>query len=166
MSVEPQQVAVVTTGGTLDKIYYDALSQYQVGVSVVGRILETARVTTPFRIVELLRKDSLDLTDADRELLRATIADLPEDRVVVTHGTDTMTQSAAVLRSIPNKTVVMTGSLTPARFADSDGPFNLGMAFAAAQCLPCGVYIAMNGRIFAADKVRKDREGARFIDID
>lgn len=166
MKIDPHPIAIVTTGGTLDKAYFDALSEYQVGASMVGRLLETARVTHPFRIVELLRKDSLDLTDADRELLRGAVAALPENRVVVTHGTDTMTQSAATLRSVANKTIVLTGALAPARFADSDAQFNLGMAFAAAQCLAHGVYIAMNGRIFAGDAVRKDRDAARFVNID
>src|ERR1700722_9663431 len=87
-------IFVVTTGGTIDKIYFDALSQYQIGESVVHRLLDIGRVSYPFRIVEVLRKDSLDLTDADRELIRAKVAELPTTRVVITHGTDTTTEPA------------------------------------------------------------------------
>ena len=159
-------IAVVTTGGTIDKAYFDALSQYQFGESVIGRLLSTAQVTHPNRVVELLRKDSLEITDADRQLLITAVADLPEDRVLMTHGTDTMTQTAEALRSVPNKTIVLTGALAPARFAESDAPFNLGMAFAAVQCLPNGVYVAMNGQVFAAGHVRKDRGQSRFVSTD
>ena len=162
----PQGIAIVTTGGTIDKAYFDALSQYQIGESVIGRLLAVAQVTQSFRIIELLRKDSLELTDDDRTRLQAAVAELPEQRVVITHGTDTMTESAAVLKSIDDKTIVLTGALAPARFAESDAPFNLGMAFAAAQCLPCGVYIAMNGQVFEAGHVRKDRNNARFVYVE
>lgn len=159
------QILVVTTGGTIDKAYFDALSEYQVGDSVVARLLQIARVTHAHRVEEFSRKDSLDLTDADREQLRERIASAAETRVVVTHGTDTMTQSADVLTSIADKTIVLTGALAPARFAESDAAFNLGMAFAIAQTANAGVYIAMNGHVFRAGEVRKDREHARFVSI-
>lgn len=166
MNAHSDPIAVVTTGGTIDKAYFDALSEYQVGESVVGRLLAVARVTKPFRVIELLRKDSLDLTDEDRARIRDTVASLPERLVVVTHGTDTMTQSALALGEIRDKVIVFTGSLAPARFAESDAPFNLGMAMAAVQCLPNGVYIVMNGQVFDADHVRKDRGGARFVYVE
>lgn len=159
------QILVVTTGGTLDKAYFDALSQYQVGDSVVARLLQVARVTYRYRVVEVSRKDSLDLTDADRERLREVVANAPEARIVITHGTDTMTQSADVLKSIAGKTIALTGALSPARFAESDAAFNLGMAFAVAQTASAGVYIAMNGQVFRAGEVRKDREHGRFVGI-
>src|SRR5262245_36338715 len=114
MNARNEPLVVVTTGGTIDKAYFDALSQYQVGESVIGRLLSTAQVTHPFRIVGLLRKDSLELTDTDREALHATVAALPESRVVVTHGTDTMTLSATTLQTIAGKTIVFTGALAPA----------------------------------------------------
>lgn len=154
---------IVTTGGTIDKAYFDALSIYQIGEPVVKKLLDGANVTHPYRIVELLRKDSLELTDQDREQLKQTIAGLDASRVVITHGTDTMTDSAAVLASIPGKTMVLTGALSPARFTESDATFNIGMAFAAAQTLPPGVYVAMNGRVFRGDEVQKDREQRRFV---
>jgi L-asparaginase len=156
-------IVVVTTGGTIDKAYFDALSTYQIGEPVVKKLLETANVTATYRIVELLRKDSLEMTDDDRARLRETVAGLDARRVVVTHGTDTMTDSAAALASISNKTIVLTGALSPARFAESDAAFNIGMAFAAAQTLPPGVYVVMNGRVFRGDEVRKDREQRRFV---
>lgn len=166
MAQRLQPVAVVTTGGTIDKAYFDALSAYHVGETVVAKLLSIAQVTQPYRIVELLRKDSLELTEADRASLRDTVAALEEQHVVVTHGTDTMAESAQALASIAGKTIVLTGALAPARFAESDAPFNLGMAFAAAQTLPAGVYITMNGRVIRGDKARKDRQQARFVSAD
>jgi L-asparaginase len=160
---DPQPIVIVTTGGTIDKAYFDALSEYQVGETIVAQLLKVGRVAYPFRIVELLRKDSLDLTDEDRARLCETVGALPESRVIVTHGTDTMTESAGALGTIEGKVVVLTGALAPARFSESDATFNLGMAFAAVQVLPAGVYVAMNGQVFKADEVRKDREQGRFV---
>jgi L-asparaginase len=159
----PEPIVIVTTGGTIDKAYFDALSQYQIGEPVVKKVLDGANVTHPYRIVELLRKDSLELTDEDRQRLKETVAALEERRVVITHGTDTMTDSAGVLAAIPNKTIVLTGALSPARFSDSDATFNIGMAFAAVQSLPAGAYVVMNGRVFRGDEVKKDREQRRFV---
>lgn len=163
MYPDPEPIVIVTTGGTIDKAYFDALSSYHVGDSMVAKLMSIAHVTHPYRVVELLRKDSLELTDADRALLRETIAVLDTRRVVVTHGTDTMSESAKALASVIGKTIVLTGALAPARFVESDAPFNLGMAFAAAQALPEGVYITMNGTVFRGDRVRKDRQQGRFV---
>ena len=163
MQQGPEPIVIVTTGGTIDKAYFDALSTYQIGEPVVKKLLELANVTHPYRIVELLRKDSLELTDEDRQRLKETVAALDARRVVITHGTDTMTDSASVLAAVPGKTIVLTGALSPARFSDSDATFNIGMAFAAAQTLPAGVYVAMNGRVFRGDEVKKDREQRRFV---
>jgi L-asparaginase len=163
MQPGPEPIVIVTTGGTIDKAYFDALSVYQIAEPIVKKLLETANVTQPYRIVELLRKDSLELTDEDRQRLKETVAALDVTRVVITHGTDTMTDSASVLAAVPGKTIVLTGALSPARFAESDATFNLGMAFAAVQALPPGVYVAMNGRVFRGDEVRKDREQRTFV---
>jgi L-asparaginase len=163
MNNESEAIVVVTTGGTIDKVYFDALSTFQVGEPAVSRLLHIAHAEHPFRVVELLRKDSLELTDADRGRLCEQVAQLPERRIVVTHGTDTMTASAQALASIPGKTIVLTGALAPARFQESDASFNLGMAFAAVQTLPPGVYIAMSGQVFRGDEVEKDRANARFV---
>lgn len=156
-------IVIVTTGGTFDKAYFDSLSAYQVGETMVAHLLRVARVTQPFEVVELFRKDSLELTDEDREQLRAAIESSPAHRFVVTHGTDTMTESAAALATVSGKTIVLTGALAPARFAESDATFNLGMAFAASQTLPPGVYITMNGQVFRGDEVRKDRQQSQFV---
>ncbi|WP_226638386.1 asparaginase domain-containing protein [Novosphingobium profundi] len=158
-------ILVVTTGGTIDKHYFDALSEYQITESVMGKLLETARVAHPFRIVELLRKDSLELTEEDRDLIAQTIRAAPETRIVLTHGTDTMTETAQALAGIQDKTIVLCGALTPARFAESDAAFNLGMAFATAQTAAPGVWITMSGTVFNGLQVRKDREAGKFVDI-
>jgi len=159
----PEPIVIVTTGGTIDKAYFDALSAYQIGEPVVKKLLDGANVTHPYRIVELLRKDSLELTDEDRQHLKETVAGLDVKRIVITHGTDTMTDSAQVLAAISGKTIVLTGALSPARFTESDATFNIGMAFAAVQALPAGVYVAMNGRVFRGDEVKKDREQRKFV---
>ncbi len=158
-------ILVLTTGGTIDKLYFDALSEYQIGDSVVDRILATARVKKPFRVEGLMRKDSLDLDDADRAAIAGAVADAPERQVIITHGTDTMTETAKALAHVAGKTIILVGALAPARFAESDATFNLGMAFATAQVAPPGVWIVMNGTVFPADRVRKDRAANAFVPI-
>jgi L-asparaginase len=153
---------IVTTGGTIDKVYFDDKSDYQVGEPQIGRILEELGVAFEFRVIPLLRKDSLHIGDADRELLRATIAAHDATQVLVTHGTDTMVETAKVLAAIPGKTIVLTGALNPARFRGSDAEFNIGTAVGAVQSLPAGVYIAMNGRVWDPAKVRKNVAANRF----
>ena len=165
MQQDQDRVLIITTGGTLDKIYFDARSRYEVGTSIVGQLLAQAEVRAPYEIVELMRKDSLDLADEDRACIRDAVIRGDSSRIVITHGTDTMTETARTLSGIRDKTIVLTGALAPARFAESDALFNLGMAFAAAQILPPGVFIAMNGRIFDAARVRKDRQLNAFVDI-
>lgn len=155
------QIQFVTTGGTIDKIYFDALSRFEVGDSVVRHILAEARVSFDFEVVSLMQKDSLELTDDDRRLLRDYILSHPTHHFVVTHGTDTMTETALALQGLGDKTIVLTGALAPARFKTSDAVFNVGMAVAAVQVNPPGVYIAMNGRVFAAGTVVKNRAASR-----
>jgi L-asparaginase len=157
------EILILTTGGTIDKLYFDALSEYQIGDSVVDRLLQTARATKTFRLVELMRKDSLELTDEDRLTIRTAVSEAPERQIVITHGTDTMTDTARALAGIADKTIVLMGALAPARFAESDATFNLGMAFATAQVAAPGVWIAMNGTVFAGDRVRKDRAVNAFV---
>lgn len=163
MTTSPDPIILLTTGGTIDKLYFDALSAFQIGETIMRRLLELGRVTYPFEIREVLRKDSLDLTDADRALIGDNVRNAPSSRIVITHGTDTMTQTAAELSDISGKTIVLVGSLSPARMAESDAHFNLGMAFATAQVAPPGVYITMNGTVFRADEVVKDREMGAFV---
>jgi len=157
-----EEILIVTTGGTIDKVYFDQKSDYQVGQTIIGSLLAEAQVTHPYRINEVLQKDSLEINDADRSAIRSVIAEDPSTRVIVTHGTDTMTDTAHYLSDIKGKTIVLTGSLSPARFAMTDAMFNVGMAIAAVQTLDHGVYIAMNGTIFPAKSVIKNREMNRF----
>jgi len=159
-----EAILVLTTGGTIDKVYFDALSEFQVGTSAVPRLFEIARVRRRFRIEEATRKDSLELTDEDRAAIRARIVAASEQMVVVTHGTDTMTATAQALSAVEGKVIVLVGALAPARFQESDAAFNLGMAFATAQVAQPGVYITMNGTVFDGLKVVKDRGAEAFVD--
>jgi L-asparaginase len=156
------KIKFFTTGGTIDKVYFDAKSEFEVGSPQVTELLIDANVTFEHEVESVLRKDSLDMTDADRALVRDRIAADPATRIVVTHGTDTMIQTARVLKSITGKTIVLTGSMQPARLRVTDAAFNLGTAVAAAQTLPPGVYIAMNGKIFDPDTSRKNVASHRF----
>jgi L-asparaginase len=155
-------LCIVTTGGTIDKIYFDDKSDFQVGEPQIGRILEELGVAFRYTVIPIIRKDSLHITDSDRELVRATIAAQPCRHVLVTHGTDSMVQTAQVLAPLTDKTIVLTGALNPARFRGSDAEFNIGTAVGAVQALPPGVYIAMNGRIWDPTRVRKNVEANRF----
>ena len=158
-------ILILTTGGTIDKVYFDAKSRYAVGDPQVTMILREAGVTVPFRVLTLLQKDSLEITDDDRSLLAAHIRLTDETQVLVTHGTDTVVETAAALADAARekgKTVVLVGSLSPALHRTTDADFNIGFALAAVQTLPPGVYVAMNGQIFAHDHVRKNREANRF----
>ena len=157
-----EELLIVTTGGTIDKVYFDDKSDYQVGEPQIGHILEELGVAFRFRVIPILRKDSLHIDTADRELLRATIAAQPARHVLVTHGTDTMVDTAKVLARIEAKTIVLTGALNPARFRGSDAEFNIGTAVGAVQSLPPGVYIAMNGRVWDPARVRKNVAANRF----
>jgi len=155
-------IRFVTTGGTIDKIYFDANSEFTVGDSLIAKILSEGKVNIDYEIISLMRKDSLELTDEDRQIIFDTIDRAEGDRFIVTHGTDTMTKTAEKLSSLVGKTIVLTGALTPARFRTTDAVFNLGMAVAAVQSQSHGVFIAMSGQIFPADSVRKNLEEQRF----
>jgi L-asparaginase len=161
-----QPILVLTTGGTIDKNYFDALSEYQIVDSGIPDLLKQARVALPYRVEEVCRKDSLELTAADRAEIARRAAAAPETRIVVTHGTDTMTETAKVLAAqVRGKTICLTGALSPARFAETDAPFNLGMAIATVQAAAPGVWIAMSGEVFDGLRVRKDRAAGRFVAI-
>lgn len=155
-------VQIFTTGGTIDKVYFDALSEYQIGEPMVGELLEQARVGFEYGVESLVRKDSLELDESDRELIHARVAACPHEHVLITHGTDTMTVTGADLADIEGKVIVLTGAMQPARFRDSDALFNLGLALGALNCLQHGVYVAMSGRVFPVDQVRKNRLAGRF----
>lgn len=153
---------IFTTGGTIDKVYFDARSAFQVGEPQIVDILREANVTAEYEVETLLRKDSLDLTEADRALIAGRVREEPCARILITHGTDTMVETARALQGLAGKVVVLVGSLSPARFKMSDAAFNIGFALGALQALTEGVYIAMNGQIFHPEAVRKNREKNRF----
>jgi L-asparaginase len=155
-------IRIFTTGGTFDKIYFDAMSEFKIGEPIIGSLLEEANVSFEYRIDSLLQKDSLDMDDADREIIRNAVKAAKEDRIMITHGTDSMVDTARVLMDIPDKTIVLFGAMQPARMRYSDAMYNLGVASAAVQLLAAGVHLAMNGLIFDPGKVAKNRAQNRF----
>jgi len=156
------RIRILATGGTIDKVYFDAASTYEVGEPQVGPVLRESNVTFDFVVESVLQKDSLAMTEADRELVRARVEAAPEKLILITHGTDTMTATAAKLAGLKDKVIVLTGAMQPARFRNSDAVFNLGCAIGALQSLAPGVYIAMNGVVAPADTVKKNRAASRF----
>jgi L-asparaginase len=156
------KLLIITTGGTIDKIYFDDKSDYQIGEPQISQILHAMHVAFDFEVSSLMRRDSLHMDDSDRKLIRDAVAASDAGHVLITHGTDTMIETGAALQDIDNKTMVLTGALNPARFRDSDAVFNIGCAVGAAQSLPPGVYIVMNGKVWDPKKVRKNRRENRF----
>lgn len=159
---EQPTLHIFTTGGTIDKVYFDQKSEFQIGDPQAGGVLERANVNLTYKLSSIFRKDSLDLTDSDRDQIRDAVAASTARRILVTHGTDTMVETARKLKQIPKKTIVLTGSMYPAKFHESDAIFNIGSAVAAVQTLPEGVYIVINGRIFDPDNVKKNVALNRF----
>ena len=155
-------IAVLTTGGTFDKIYFDANSEYSIGEPCISSILDEGNVTSEFRIKSILKKDSLDINQEERELIKKSVIECEEEKIIIIHGTDTMVETAKFLEEIKDKTIVLTGSMQPARFKKTDAIFNSGFAFAAVLSLENGVYIAMNGKIFNSSNVRKNIDLGRF----
>jgi L-asparaginase len=144
----PPIMLILTTGGTIDKIYFDASSQFEVGDPTVPHIFEDVGAEIDYELISLFRKDSLEMTDEDREKIRQNCADTSHQQILITHGTDTMAMTAEVL--------------APSRFRVTDAIFNVGTAVGALQSMANGVYIAMNGKIFEAGKVRKNRDAGKF----
>ncbi|PLY15015.1 MAG: asparaginase [Sedimenticola sp.] len=156
------KIKILTTGGTIDKIYFDQKSQFEVGDPQIEQLLSEANITFDFEVRQLMRKDSLEITEADRQLIKQAVAAEQADKILITHGTDTMVETARSLGNISDKTVVFVGSMQPARLRVSDAFFNVGYAVAALQLLPAGVYVAMNGRIFDPLKTHKNVALNRF----
>jgi L-asparaginase len=159
---KPAVIKIFTTGGSIDKIYSTQKSAFVVGNPTIESILQAANVTVDYVIEPLLRKDSLELTEDDREMIAAHVRATPHRRIVITHGTDTMIATANALGDIPGKTVVLTGAMQPAAFKRTDAAFNVGGALLAVQTLPPGVYVVMNGRVFDPRRVRKNVARDRF----
>lgn len=157
------EIRILVTGGTLDKEYNQLDGELVFTKTHLLEILAQAKCTVDVAIETVMLKDSLHMVDADRELILARVLAAPEDKVLVTHGTDTMPETARVLGPrADGKTIVLLGAMVPYSFVNSDALFNLGCAFSAAQQLPPGAYITMNGKIFAWDNVRKNRQKGEF----
>ena len=156
------KVKIFTTGGSLDKGYSTKESAFVVGEPEIESILREARVTFDYEVESLLRKDSLELTEQDRELISRRVKEDPVRHILITHGTDTMARTGQSLTGIKGKTIVLTGAMQPASFKHTDAHFNVGFALAALQILPPGVYLAMNGAIFDPHRARKNMELDQF----
>ena len=155
-------IKIFSTGGTIDKIYFDAKSEFQVGAPLINEIFADAFISITHEVESIMRKDSLDMTDADRALIRSAIENDPNMHIVVTHGTDTMVETGLALLDIPDKTIVLVGAMQPARLRATDAIFNIGFAVAAVQTLPTGIYIAMNAQIFDPRTTVKNAPKSRF----
>lgn len=153
---------IFTTGGTIDKVYFDALSEFQVGDSGIGNMLAEANISYDYVITPLMKKDSLELTNEDRDSIKQAVVDSTASHILVTHGTDTMAVTARHVMDVSGKTVVFTGSMLPASHRATDAVFNVGFAIAAAQLLPVGTYLAMNGQVFDPENTIKDRSAGLF----
>ena len=159
-------IRVLVTGGTFDKEYDELGGRLFFKDTHLPEMLRLARCRIPVQVETLMMIDSLDMTGADRDRVVERCRGSVEDRLVVTHGTDTMAETARALQAAGlGKTVVLTGAMVPYAFGSSDGLFNLGSALSFAQVLPPGVYVAMNGRVFAGDQVRKNRESGVFEEL-
>ncbi len=156
------KVKILATGGTFDKIYYDAKSDFQIGEPMAASILDEANVTFDFEVESILKKDSLDIDDDDREAIRLKVEQESCKRIVITHGTDAMIKTAMCLLEIENKTIVVTGAMQPARMRLSDSAYNIDVATTAVQLLEPGVYVTMNGQIFDPRSITKNVEKSRF----
>ena len=157
------KVHVFCVGGTIDKIYFDAKSKYEVGAPAIGKMLAQLDVNMDIEITSLMAKDSLDMSDDDRAVIADAVFNCRESKIIITHGTDTMPNTAKALVNQSDKTIVLTGALSPAVFKDSDALFNVGGALAAVQTMQNGVYIVMNGEVFDAINVCKDTENNCFV---
>lgn len=157
---------IISTGGTIEGLDYENLNQKQTTTVAIGDILSNARVTLKYTIEKILNKDSRFINDDDRELISKKIKSNDSDKILLTHGTITMVETAQFLGRLPlNKTIVLAGAFILGTKKDSDAPFNLGFALSALQFLEPGVYIAMNGTIFNWDNVRKNKQDNRFETI-
>jgi L-asparaginase len=159
-------IRILATGGTFDKEYNELSGELYFKSTHTGDMLTLGRCLLDIEIETLMMIDSLNMTDADRQSILTRCREVPESRIVITHGTDTMPETAAVLGTgLTGKTVVLTGAMVPYKFGSSDGMFNLGTALAFVQTLAPGVYVAMNGRCFTWNSVRKNREKGVFESV-
>jgi len=160
-----EKIKIFACGGTIDKIYFDAKSEFQVGEPQIVSVLREANIAFDYEVESLLKKDSLDMNDQDRAMVRRAVETSQRTHILITHGTDSIIETGKALAGIPDKVIVLTGSMEPAKFRVSDAVFNIGFAIAAAQLAGKGVWIAMNGKMFRPEKIRKDIANNRFVEI-
>lgn len=160
------KILFIQTGGTIDKDYPRTTKGYafEITTPAVERILPRINPIFEYEVKTLSRKDSQEITDADRQKIVEACTSSSIDKIVITHGTDTMIETAAVLAKVSNKTIIITGSMRPEKFSDSDAPFNVGAAIGALNVLPPGIYITMNGRVYDWDKIKRDYDTGQFIE--
>jgi len=157
---------ILITGGTIDKEYDPLTGELTFPKSHLSNMLNQVRCKVKFVLEEVMLKDSLQMTSEDREEILKKCIDCLENKIIVTHGTDTMVETTRILgKNVRSKTIVLVGAMIPYAFGASDALFNLGCAFSAVQALPQGVYITMNGKIFTWDNVRKNKESGEFEEI-
>jgi len=160
------KIKIFVTGGTFDKEYNELNGELFFKETHLPEILSLGRSRIPVDIRTLMMIDSLQMTDTDRSNIVQNCLQVPENRIIITHGTDTMVETAqALAKKVTGKTVVLTGAMIPYKFGSSDGLFNLGSALSFVQTLPAGIYIAMNGRYFNWDNVRKNKELGEFVEV-
>ncbi|MCH2206274.1 MAG: asparaginase domain-containing protein [Lentisphaerales bacterium] len=160
-----RKIAVFTTGGTIDKVYFDANSDYKVGEPLISSLLKKFKVNFDFEVRTLFRKDSLDLTPDDRQQIFKAVEESKQTKILITHGTDTLVDTASVLSSIKDKTIVLTGALLPATFKETDAEFNIGTALGVLWSQGPGVFVAMNGCVFPWHDVVKNRSKGKFENL-
>jgi L-asparaginase len=159
-------ISLFVTGGTFDKEYDEIHGRLFFEDTHLPEMLEMGRCRAKVNVRTLMMVDSLEMTQADRELIAHNCVEAPEPHIVITHGTDTMVDTARLLaEKVKGKSIVLTGAMIPIAFGSSDGLFNLGGAITAVQVLPPGVWVLMNGRVFNADNVRKNRDTGVFEEI-
>jgi L-asparaginase len=161
------KILFIQTGGTIDKDYPRLTKGYAFEITepAVRRILGKIQPVFENEISTLMQKDSLDITDEDRAKLLTACRNADEEKIIITHGTDTMIETARYLAVIKDKVIILTGAMRPERFSDSDADFNIGVAVGAVQTLSNGIYVVMNGMVYPADKVKRDLNTGRFVDI-
>jgi len=161
------RIVFIQTGGTIDKDYprKDRGYAFEIGEPAVERIMQKVHPNFDYKVVSILKKDSLDITDNDRQKIYKACLKADSKKILITHGTDTIIDTAKKLSTIKNKVIILTGAMKPEKFSDSDAAFNVGTAIGAINVLDKGVYIAMNGRIYPWNEVERNRENGQFVEI-
>jgi L-asparaginase len=159
------KITFIQTGGTIDKDYPQLTKgwAFEIADPAIERILEKLNPSFEYEVLSVLKKDSMEITTEDRDLLHQTISTLESNKVIITHGTDTMRETATHLSAIKGKTIILTGAMKPERFANSDAPINLGVAIGAVNTLAEGTYIAMHGKVMAHDEVNRNMETGKYF---